>query len=73
MSVIQRIQEKQKWVFGTIAAALFIFFIQDAFFKSGNSSRATTIGNVNGETIEYTDFENEATLIKEVNSQQQSK
>ncbi len=71
MSVIQRIQEKQKWVFGTIAAALFIFVIQDAFFKSGNSSRATTIGNVNGETIEYTDFENEATLIKEVNSQQQ--
>lgn len=71
MSVIQRIQEKQKWVFGIIALALFIFVIEEYFNRNNGSSRTTnTIGKVNGETIEYADFLQEENMIKQVNQQE---
>jgi len=71
MSVIQRIQEKQRWVFGSIALALSIFVIQEYFAKNGNSSRPTTIGSVNGTDIEYADFADEAAMIKQINGQRE--
>jgi peptidyl-prolyl cis-trans isomerase D len=61
MSVIQRIQSKQKWVFGIIALALFIFVIED-YFRGNHSSNTDTVGKVNGEKIKKEDFEQKLNL-----------
>ena len=60
MSIIQQIRDKAAWlVFGLIALSLVGFLLMDA--NSGKSrlfgSRSTTVGEVNGEKIEYTSFE----------------
>ncbi len=71
MSVIQKIQQRQKWVFGAIALALILFIVQEKFYNKGSSGLGpdTVIGKVNGESIDHTDFTAQEDLIKQ--SQQQ--
>ena len=59
MSVIQRIRDKGAWiVFAIIALALIAFILQDGVRRGGSSvSNSTTLGKVNGETIDRNDFE----------------
>ena len=59
MSVIQRIQDRYaKLMAIVIAVALMIFVVMLAFENGGRlfSGNSTTVGKVNGHTIEYTDF-----------------
>lgn len=69
MSVIQKIQQRQKWVFGAIALALILFIIQDRFFGSNSNSSltgpGTSVGKINGESIEKSDFNFQEDLIKQ--------
>ncbi len=72
MSVIQKIQERQKWVFGSIAFALIIFVVQDKFMSKGSLfGSSSTIAKVNGEAIDYADFQAQETLTKQIQQQQQ--
>jgi len=58
MSVIQRIRDKGAWIiFGIIALALIAFILQDGVGRGRGGSPGTTIGKVNGEKIERSDFE----------------
>jgi peptidyl-prolyl cis-trans isomerase D len=60
MSIIQSIREKAAWlVFGLIALSLIGFLLMDAFVGRSRlfGNRSTVIGTVNGEKIEFTDFE----------------
>src|SRR5437868_13444531 len=59
MSVIQRIRDKGAWIiFGIIALALIAFILQDGVGRGrGGFSNSTTIGKVNGQKIERSDFE----------------
>lgn len=71
MSVIQRIRDKAAWiVFGAIALALLAFIVQDAFYRKGSSSGGTTIGKVNGHSIEHDDFEQKISLYDQANNGQ---
>src|SRR5215210_3424067 len=60
MSVIQRIRDKAAWlIFGAIALAMIGFIVTDAFQGRGGGifgSRSTTLGKVNGKTIDYVDY-----------------
>jgi peptidyl-prolyl cis-trans isomerase D len=60
MSIIQKIRDKAAWlVFGLIAVSLAGFILMDAgksrFF--GGTSQQSTIGEVNGENLDYVKFE----------------
>ncbi len=70
MSVIQRIREKAAWfVFGAIALSLVAFILQDAF-KPGKGSMfsdSSTVGKVNGMSIDRTDFEDKLTFYEQAN------
>jgi peptidyl-prolyl cis-trans isomerase D len=60
MSIIQTIRDKAAWlVFGLIALSLIGFLLMDAFVGKSRlfGNRSTTIGVINGEKIEYTDFQ----------------
>ena len=60
MSIIQTIREKAAWlVFGLIALSLIGFLLMDAFVGKSRlfGNRSTVVGVVNGENIEYNDFE----------------
>jgi len=60
MSIIQQIREKAAWlVFGLIALSLVGFLLMDAFVGRSRlfGNRSTVVGTVNGEKIEFTDFE----------------
>ena len=60
MSIIQQIREKAAWlVFGLIALSLVGFLLMDAFVGRSRlfGNRSTVVGSVNGEKIEFTDFE----------------
>jgi len=60
MSIIQQIREKAAWlVFGLIALSLIGFLLMDAFVGRSRlfGNRSTVVGSVNGEKIEFTDFE----------------
>jgi peptidyl-prolyl cis-trans isomerase D len=72
MSVIQRIRDKGAWiVFAIIALALIAFILQDSSLSRGNMfTNTTTIGKVNGEKIERTDFETNMELINQANGGQ---
>lgn len=72
MSVIQRIQEKQKWVFGTIALALVLFIVQDAVMNKGKGmfSNSSTIGKVNGVAIDRNEYEHKISLYEQFNNAQ---
>jgi peptidyl-prolyl cis-trans isomerase D len=62
MSVIQTIRDKAAWIIiGAIAVALIAFIVQDAFMGQGGrgwfGGSSTTLGKVNGKSIEARDFE----------------
>jgi peptidyl-prolyl cis-trans isomerase D len=76
MSVIQKIRDKAAWfVFGAIALSLIAFILQDAFMRnrgSGMFSNTSTVGKVNGVSIDKTDFENKLTFYEQMNGMQRS-
>jgi len=62
MSIIQSIRDKAAWlVFGVIALSLLGFLLMDAFVGRGGrgllSGNKTTIGSINGNDVEYVDFQ----------------
>src|SRR5258707_293686 len=60
MSIIQVIREKAAWlIFGLIALSLVGFLLMDAFVGKSRlfGNRSTVVGTINGEKIEYTDFQ----------------
>lgn len=60
MSIIQKIRDKAAWlVFGLIAVSLIGFLLMDARSIGGRAAASTsgTIGSVNGEKLEYADFQ----------------
>jgi peptidyl-prolyl cis-trans isomerase D len=60
MSIIQQIRERAAWlVFGLIALSLVGFLLMDAFVGRSRlfGNKSTVIGKINGESIEYTQFE----------------
>ncbi len=74
MSVIQKIRDKGAWImFGLIAIALISFILQDRALGGGRGSvfsNTTTLGKINGVTIDRTDFENELSLMQKMYGQQ---
>lgn len=73
MSVIQKIQQRQKWVFGAIALALILFIVQDRLAGRGgglSSGPGSTVGKVNGEAIENADFRDQQELVKKMQQQE---
>lgn len=67
MSILQKIRERAAWlVFGVIALSLIGFILMDARSRFFSGSRPTTVGEVNGQKIEYIAFE------KEVNAQEEN-
>lgn len=71
MSIIQNIREKAAWlVFGVIALSLIGFLLMDASVggRGGGgmfSSTTTTLGSINGDKIEYVDFEKKRKLVED--------
>lgn len=59
MSVIQKIRDKYAVVIVVvICLAIVSFLLQDAFFgKSSLARRSTTVGKVNGEELDYSDYQ----------------
>ena len=58
MSIIQQIREKAVWlVSGLIALSLVGFLLMDARSSKFFGGRSTVIGEINGQKIEYTSFE----------------
>jgi peptidyl-prolyl cis-trans isomerase D len=60
MSIIQVIRERAAWlVFGLIALSLIGFLLMDAFVGKSRlfGTRSTVVGVINGEKIEYNDFQ----------------
>jgi peptidyl-prolyl cis-trans isomerase D len=60
MSIIQKLREKAGWlVFGLITLSLLGFLLMDAFVGRSRlfGNRSTTVGTINGEKIEYNDFQ----------------
>ncbi|MES1160047.1 MAG: SurA N-terminal domain-containing protein, partial [Bacteroidota bacterium] len=60
MSIIQKLREKAGWlVFGLITLSLLGFLLMDAFVGRSRlfGNRSTTVGVINGEKIEYNDFQ----------------
>jgi peptidyl-prolyl cis-trans isomerase D len=60
MSIIQKIRDKAAWlVFGLIAVSLIGFLLMDARSIGGRAAASTsgTIGEVNGDKLEYADFQ----------------
>ena len=60
MSIIQKLREKAGWlVFGLITLSLVGFLLMDAFVGRSKlfGNRSTTVGTINGEKIEYSDFQ----------------
>ncbi len=74
MSVIQKIRDKGAWImFGLIAIALISFILQDRALGGGRGgifTNTTTLGKINGVSIERVDFENELTMMQKMYGQQ---
>jgi len=71
MSFIQKIRDKAAWiVFGAIALALLAFIIQDAFYRKGSMGSGSTIGKVNGKSIEHDEFEHKVSFYEQMNNGQ---
>lgn len=69
MSIIQQIRDRAAWlVFGVIALSLLGFLLMDAFVgRSGTgmfSSQSTSLGKINGTTVEYADFSKKRTALE---------
>lgn len=71
MSVIQRIRDKAGWIiFGAIAIALISFILQDALKRSNSGGSAiTTIGKVNGESIDRAEFQQKMDYFEQIGKQ----
>ena len=68
MSIIQKIRDKAAWlVFGLIAVSLIGFLLMDARSIGGRAAASTsgTIGSVNGEKLEYGDFQKQVSEREE--------
>ena len=67
MSIIQRIRDKAAWfVFGAIALSLIAFILQDAFSRhSSLFSNSSTIGKVNGVSIDREEYEHTLDLYEQ--------
>ena len=68
MSIIQKIREKAAWlVFGLIALSLIGFLLMDASVGKSRlfGNKSTVVGSVNGEKIEYNDFQKLVSLQEE--------
>ena len=76
MSIIQNIRDKAAWlVFIVIALSLLGFLLMDAFVGGRGSGglfggNKTTLGSVNGEDIEYVDFQKRVQMVEEQYQQQ---
>jgi len=61
MSIIQTIRDRAWIIAAAIAVALIAFIVQDAFQGNGGmglfGGASTTLGKVDGKSIEYADFE----------------
>ncbi|MBS1663117.1 MAG: peptidylprolyl isomerase [Bacteroidetes bacterium] len=67
MSIIQQIRDKAAWlVFGVIALSLIGFIFMDArTSRLFGGSRSTVVGTINGEKIEYNDFQRQVSEQEE--------
>src|SRR6266496_4389127 len=75
MSVIQRIREKAAWfVFGAIALSLLAFILQDALTRKGGGMfrNTSTVGKINGVSIDKTDFDNKLSFYEQANGAQRT-
>src|SRR5687767_83765 len=72
MSIIQSIRDKAAWIIiGAIALALIAFIVQDAFQnRSMFGDTSTTLGVVNGTSIEAPEFEERFKRAEELYRQQ---
>ena len=73
MSLIQKIRDRAAWfIFGAIAVSLLAFILQDAFSSNRGSgglfSNTSTVGKVNGVSINKNDFENKVSFYEHMNS-----
>lgn len=62
MSILQTIRDRAAWlVFGLIALSLIGFLLMDAFVGRSRlfGNRSTVVGTINGQKIEYDDFQRE--------------
>jgi peptidyl-prolyl cis-trans isomerase D len=58
MSIIQNIRERGAWIiFGIIAIALIAFILQDGIGRKRGSTDTSTLGKVNGEVINKSEFD----------------
>ncbi|MEP6683121.1 MAG: SurA N-terminal domain-containing protein [Parafilimonas sp.] len=71
MSFIQKIRDRAAWiVFGAIALALLAFIVQDAFYRKGSMGSGSTIGKINGQSIEHDEFEHKVSFYEQMNNGQ---
>ncbi len=74
MSVIQKIRDKGAWImFGLIAIALISFILQDRALGGGRGgifTNTTTLGKINGVSIERVDFEAKLSMMQKMYGQQ---
>ena len=71
MSIIQKIQEKGAWIIVVlISLSLIAFMLMDSSFRKGNLfSNTTTVGKVNGQKIEKTDFDKQLDMVSRMQEQ----
>jgi peptidyl-prolyl cis-trans isomerase D len=68
MSILQTIRDRAAWlVFGLIALSLIGFLLMDAFVGKSRlfGTRSTVVGTIDGQKIEYNDFEREVSSQEE--------
>lgn len=72
MSIIQSIRDRGAWIVGgVIAVALIAFILQDGLSRRGSITGAgTTVGKVNGESIDRKDFDKKVENASQGNAQQ---
>ena len=73
MSIIQQLRDKSAVLLtGFIALSLIGFLVQDAFIGKGGGARATSssVGSINGVSIEVQDYNQKVRMMEESNRQQ---
>jgi peptidyl-prolyl cis-trans isomerase D len=68
MSILQTIRDRAAWlVFGLIALSLIGFLLMDAFVGRSRlfGNRSTVVGTINGQKVEYDDFERQVSSQEE--------
>jgi peptidyl-prolyl cis-trans isomerase D len=74
MSVIQQIQEKYAKLMAVILAVALIMFVVMLAFENGGSlfnNQSTTVGKINGEAVDYTEFQLKVKQAEEMIQRQQ--